>query len=132
MNAPSIVRTNAAELYDAYVMKNYAKAPLTLVRGEGVWAWDDTGKKYLDFASGIAVNALGHCHPVWVEAIRRQAGELIHCSNLYRNPLHGRRPFLLYHRWLSQFANQPGNKPTFASPRFGFMAGRYNLTTIPH
>ena len=89
MNAPSIVRTNAAELYDAYVMKNYAKAPLTLVRGEGVWAWDDNGKKYLDFASGIAVNALGHCHPVWVEAIRRQAGELIHCSNLYRNPHYG-------------------------------------------
>ncbi len=89
MNAPSIVRTNAAELYDAYVMKNYAKAPLTLVRGEGVWAWDDTGKRYLDFASGIAVNALGHCHPVWVEAIRRQVGELIHCSNLYRNPNHG-------------------------------------------
>lgn len=86
---PTIVRTNTAELYDAYVMKNFAKAPLTVVRGEGVWAWDDTGKKYLDFASGIAVNALGHSHPVWVEAIRRQAGELIHCSNLYRNPGYG-------------------------------------------
>ncbi|MCM2274688.1 MAG: acetylornithine/succinylornithine family transaminase [Candidatus Didemnitutus sp.] len=89
MNAPTIVRTNTAELYDAYVMKNFAKAPLTIVRGEGVWAWDDTGKKYLDFVSGIAVNALGHCHPVWVEAIRRQAGELVHCSNLYRNPGYG-------------------------------------------
>lgn len=89
MNLPTIVRPNSAELYDAYVMKNFARAPLTLVRGEGVTAWDDTGKAYLDFASGIAVNALGHCHPVWVEAIRRQAGELIHCSNLYRNPLYG-------------------------------------------
>jgi len=89
MNAPTIVRTNTAELYDAYVMKNFAKAPLTIVSGEGVWAWDDTGKKYLDFVSGIAVNALGHCHPVWVEAIRRQAGELVHCSNLYRNPGYG-------------------------------------------
>jgi acetylornithine/N-succinyldiaminopimelate aminotransferase len=88
-NQPTIVRTSTAELYDAYVMKNFAKAPLTLVRGEGVWAWDDAGKKYLDFAAGIAVNALGHCHPVWVEAIRRQAGELIHCSNLYRNPGYG-------------------------------------------
>jgi len=89
MTAPSIVRTSAAELYDAYVMKNFARAPLTLVRGAGVWAWDDTGRRYLDFSSGIAVNALGHCHPDWVEAIRRQAGELIHCSNLYRNPLYG-------------------------------------------
>jgi acetylornithine aminotransferase/acetylornithine/N-succinyldiaminopimelate aminotransferase len=89
MSAPTIVRTNTAELYDAYVMRNFAKAPLTLVRGEGVWAWDDTGRKYLDFAAGIAVNALGHCHPDWVAAIRRQAGEFVHCSNLYRNPNYG-------------------------------------------
>lgn len=89
MNLPTIVRTNTAELYDAYVMKNFARAPLTLVRGEGVWVWDDTGTKYLDFVSGIAVNALGHCHPVWVEAVRRQAGEFVHCSNLYRNPNYG-------------------------------------------
>jgi acetylornithine/N-succinyldiaminopimelate aminotransferase len=89
MSTPSIVRTNTAELYDAYVMKNYARAPLTLVRGQGVSVWDDTGKEYLDFTSGVAVAALGHCHPVWVEAIRRQAGELIHVSNLFRNPNQG-------------------------------------------
>lgn len=89
MTPPTIVRTNTAELYDAYVMKNFPRAPLTLVRGQGVKVWDDTGREYLDFASGIAVNALGHCHPVWVEAIRRQAGELIHVSNLYRNPNYG-------------------------------------------
>jgi len=89
MNQPTIVRTNTAELYDAYVMKNYARSALTLVRGQGVLVWDDTGKEYLDFSSGIAVNALGHCHPVWVEAIRRQAGELIHVSNLYRHPNQG-------------------------------------------
>lgn len=89
MPQPTIVRTNTAELYDAYVMKNFGRAPLTLVRGEGVRVWDDTGREYLDFVSGIAVNALGHCHPAWVEAIRQQAGELIHTSNLYRNPLYG-------------------------------------------
>lgn len=89
MSQPSIVRTNTAELYDAYVMKNYNRAPLTLVRGAGVSVWDDTGREYLDFTSGVAVNALGHCHPVWVEAIRRQAGELIHVSNLFRNPNQG-------------------------------------------
>ena len=89
MSQPSIVRTNTAELYDAYVMKNYGRAALTLVRGQGVSVWDDTGKEYLDFTSGVAVAALGHCHPVWVEAIRRQAGELIHVSNLFRHPNQG-------------------------------------------
>ena len=89
MSQPSIVRTNTAELYDSYVMKNYGRAPLTLVRGAGVSVWDDTGKEYMDFTSGVAVAALGHCHPTWVEAIRRQAGELIHVSNLFRHPNQG-------------------------------------------
>jgi len=85
----SIVRSNAAELYDAYVLKNYARAPLTLVRGKGSRVWDDQGNSYLDFTSGIAVSALGHCHPHWVAAVQRQAGELIHTSNLFRNPNQG-------------------------------------------
>ncbi|HVZ66190.1 MAG TPA: aspartate aminotransferase family protein [Lacunisphaera sp.] len=89
MSQPSIVRTNTAELYDAYVMKNYGRPAITLVRGQGVSVWDDTGREYLDFTSGVAVSALGHCHPVWVEAIRRQAGELIHVSNLFRHPNQG-------------------------------------------
>ncbi|WP_438481046.1 aspartate aminotransferase family protein [Oleiharenicola lentus] len=89
MSQPSIVRTNTAELYDAYVMKNYGRPPLTLVRGLGVSVWDDTGREYLDFTSGVAVAALGHCHPSWVAAIRQQAGELIHVSNLFRNPNQG-------------------------------------------
>ena len=83
----TIIRTSTAEIYDAYVVKNYARPALTLVRGSGCSVWDDQGREYLDFTSGIAVNALGHCHPVWVEAVRRQAGELIHVSNLFRHPL---------------------------------------------
>ncbi len=89
MTSPSIVRTNTAELYDAHVLKNYARAPLTLVRGKGTQVWDDAGKVYLDFTSGIAVSALGHCHPHWVAAVQRQAAELIHVSNLFRNPQQG-------------------------------------------
>lgn len=89
MNPPSIVRTNTAELYDANVLKNYARAALTLVRGQGAQVWDDSGNCYLDFTSGIAVSALGHCHPHWVAAIRQQAGELIHVSNLFRHPNQG-------------------------------------------
>jgi acetylornithine aminotransferase/acetylornithine/N-succinyldiaminopimelate aminotransferase len=84
-----MVRTSAAEMYDAYVLKNYARAPLTLVRGSGTRVWDDQGNAYLDFSSGIAVDSLGHCHPHWVAAVRRQAGELIHTSNLFRNPNQG-------------------------------------------
>ncbi len=82
----TIIRTSTADIYDAYVLKNYARPALTLVRGEGCRVWDDQGREYLDFTSGIAVSALGHCHPVWVEAVRRQAGELVHVSNLFRNP----------------------------------------------
>jgi acetylornithine aminotransferase/acetylornithine/N-succinyldiaminopimelate aminotransferase len=89
MTSPSIVRTSTAELYDAHVLKNYARAPLTLVRGRGTQVWDDAGNSYLDFTSGIAVSALGHCHPHWVAAVQRQAAELIHVSNLFRNPQQG-------------------------------------------
>lgn len=89
MNSPSIVRTSTAELYDAHVLKNYARAAITLVRGRGTQVWDDAGNGYLDFTSGIAVSALGHCHPTWVAAVQRQAAELIHVSNLFRNPLQG-------------------------------------------
>jgi len=80
---------DTAALYDAYVLKNYNRSALTLVRGAGAYVWDDTGRRFLDFTTGIAVNALGHCHPRWVEAVRAQAGELIHVSNLFRNPQQG-------------------------------------------
>jgi acetylornithine/N-succinyldiaminopimelate aminotransferase len=86
MSSPSVIRTSTADLYDAHVMKNYARAAITLVRGKGTQVWDDAGNSYLDFTSGIAVSALGHCHPHWVAAVQRQAGELIHTSNLFRHP----------------------------------------------
>jgi len=83
------VRTSAAELYDSYVLRNYARPPLTLVRGLGTTVWDDQGRAYLDFSSGIAVSSLGHCHPRWVAAVQRQAAELVHVSNLFRNSNQG-------------------------------------------
>lgn len=67
------------ELY----MRTFARQPITLVRGEGVRVWDDTGREYLDFLAGVAVNALGHCAPAIVEAITAQAHTLIHTSNIY-------------------------------------------------
>ena len=77
------------ELFNQYVMPTYAPG-LTLVRGAGVSVWDDTGKEYLDFMAGIAVCNTGHCHPAVVEAIRKQAGILMHCSNLFHNELQPR------------------------------------------
>jgi len=77
---------NWREMDATYVMSTYRRAPVVLVKGKGVRVWDSEGKEYLDFLSGIGVNILGHCHPKVVEAVRKQAGELIHCSNLYHIP----------------------------------------------
>jgi len=66
-----------------YLATTYARFPIVLVRGQGVRVWDADGKEYLDFVGGIAVDALGHCHPRMVETIRAQAETLIHVSNLY-------------------------------------------------
>lgn len=68
------------------VLPVYRRSDIAMVRGEGVYLYDDAGKKYLDFASGIAVNALGHCHPHLVKALQEQSATLWHCSNLYRMP----------------------------------------------
>ena len=69
------------------VMPTYARYDLAFERGEGVYLYATDGRRYLDFGSGIAVNALGHCHPRLVEALTRQARMLWHCSNLYHIPL---------------------------------------------
>lgn len=64
---------------------NYNRRPIHLVKGQGSYAWDDQNKKYLDFTSGIAVLALGHCHPILVNAMREQSEKLWHTSNLFTN-----------------------------------------------
>ncbi|SDY90942.1 aspartate aminotransferase family protein [Nitrosomonas sp. Nm58] len=64
-------------------MSTYLRLPVTFVRGEGVWLWDDRGDCYLDALSGIAVCGLGHSHPELTKALCEQAGMLIHTSNLY-------------------------------------------------
>jgi len=66
-----------------YLANTYARFPVVLVRGRGDRLWDSDGKEYLDFAAGIAVDVLGHCHPKVVEAIKAQSETLLHVSNLY-------------------------------------------------
>jgi acetylornithine/N-succinyldiaminopimelate aminotransferase len=68
------------------LMPVYPRSPVRPVRGEGVYLYGEGGEKYLDFASGIAVNLLGHGHPVLTKAIQDQAATLIHVSNLYGSP----------------------------------------------
>ncbi len=68
------------------VLPVYRRSNITITRGEGMYLIAADGRRYLDFASGIAVNALGHCHPHVVAALKEQADTLWHCSNLYRIP----------------------------------------------
>ena len=65
------------------LMNTYARNPVEFVRGEGTRLWDDEGNEYLDFLTGISVAQLGHCHPRVVEAVRDQAGRLMHVGNLF-------------------------------------------------
>ena len=66
-----------------HLMQTYARLPVEFVRGEASTLWDEEGREYLDFLAGISVTQVGHCHPALVEAIRDQAGRLMHVSNLY-------------------------------------------------
>jgi len=71
------------KLTNKYVARNYGRYPIGLVRGKGTVVWDASGKKYIDFVAGLAVDNLGHCPPTVVNAIQKQAGKLLHVSNLY-------------------------------------------------
>lgn len=76
-------------LFDRYVIGNYRRFPVALVRGEGVYVWDAEGKRYLDFFPGWGCNLLGHCPPRVVEAVREQVARLIHVPNTWYTELQG-------------------------------------------
>jgi predicted acetylornithine/succinylornithine family transaminase len=78
------------DLEREYLLQNYARYPLALARGKGCYVYDLEGRRYLDFITGIGVNALGHAHPRIVKTIRDQAGLLLHTSNLYYHEYQGR------------------------------------------
>lgn len=72
-------------LFDEVMVPNYAPSPIVPVRGEGSRLWDQQGREFIDFAGGIAVNCLGHCHPALVKALTEQANKLWHLSNTMTN-----------------------------------------------
>ncbi|MFZ1010409.1 MAG: aspartate aminotransferase family protein [Candidatus Sulfotelmatobacter sp.] len=78
-----------ADLERRYLLGTYNRYPIVLTRGKGVFLYDLDDRRYLDFVSGLGVNALGHAHPRIVKTIREQAGKLIHVSNLYYHEYQG-------------------------------------------
>ncbi len=86
MNAPADSSTVPAPVGSPALMNTYARAELAFSRGEGAWLIATDERHFLDFASGIAVTALGHCHPHLVKALNEQASKIWHSSNLYRVP----------------------------------------------
>lgn len=77
--------TPSRQDFDHYMMPNYSPQQSIPVRGEGSRLWDQQGREYIDFAGGIAVNSLGHCHPVLVNALKEQGEKLWHLSNVFTN-----------------------------------------------
>jgi len=71
--------------YNSYILPTYGERNLVFARGKGCYLYTPSGKKYLDFAGGIAVNSLGHCHPKLVNVLKKQSEKLWHTSNLYKN-----------------------------------------------
>lgn len=88
VTAPATADTESGwhERFDASIMRSLAMPQLLLTRGDGCYVWDGDGKEYLDFLAGIAVNALGHAHPVLVDAVSRQIATLAHVSNYFATP----------------------------------------------
>ena len=87
--APTTTFDQIADLERKYLLQTYNRYPVVLTRGKGVFLYDIDEKRYLDFVSGLGVNALGHAHPRIVKAIREQAAKLIHVSNLYYHEYQG-------------------------------------------
>ncbi|GHO45365.1 aspartate aminotransferase family protein [Ktedonospora formicarum] len=85
MTATELQQRDWAALEQQYYQGTFKRHPITLVRGQGTRVWDSTGKEYIDFVAGIAVNVLGHCHPAVIQAVQEQVTQLVHVSNLYYN-----------------------------------------------
>ncbi len=86
------------DLFDKHVIANYGRLPRVIVKGEGCYLYDADGNKILDMFPGWAVSAIGHCHPKVVEALRKQAGELLHIDNTFYSEPQGKLAKLLSER----------------------------------
>lgn len=124
------------EQYQQYVVPNYTRYPVCLVRGEGSHVWDDAGNRYLDFFPGWGCNLLGHCPPRIVEAVREQVGRLIHVPNTWYTEPQGKLAQALAERtgWGGQcfFCNSgaEANEAVIKVARLHGKPGRHKIITM--
>ncbi len=117
----------------SYLMNTYGRLPVTFVKGNGVWLWDDQGVRYLDALSGIAVCGIGHCHPILARALCEQASTLIHTSNVY----HIRNQELLAERLIGlsgmgkAFFCNSGAEANEAAIKLARLYGHHRGTSLP-
>jgi acetylornithine/N-succinyldiaminopimelate aminotransferase len=127
---------NTLEQYQRYVIANYTRYPVCLVRGEGSSVWDDAGQRYLDFFPGWGCDLLGHCPPRVVAAVREQAGKLIHVPNTWYTEPQGQLAKALSDRtgWGGQcfFCNSgaEANEAVIKVARLNGKPGRYKIVTM--
>ena len=131
-------RTSAETIaeFDRYVIGNYRRYPVSLVRGEGSWIWDAEGRRYLDFFPGWGCNLVGHCPPRVVEAVREQVGTLIHVPNTWYMEAQGRFARLLSERSFGgkAFFCNSGAEANEAAMKmakaYGHATGRWKVVTM--
>jgi acetylornithine/N-succinyldiaminopimelate aminotransferase len=122
------------ELFNKYVIANYKRLPRVIVKGEGSYIYDADGNKILDMFPGWAVSGIGHCHPKVVEAIRKQAGELLHIDNTFYSEPQGQLAKLLSERGFGGkcfFCNSgaEANEGALKLARLATADGKYKFIT---
>ncbi len=128
--------TETIAQFGKYVIPNYRRYPVSLVRGEGSWIWDAEGHRYLDFFPGWGCNMLGHCPPRVVEAVREQVGQLIHVPNTWYMEAQGAFAQALSERAFGGqcfFCNSgaEANEAAIKLARlYGYGSGRFKIITM--
>src|SRR5437763_1851047 len=136
MKKSNMTSQQTIEIFQRYVIGNYTRYPVSLVRAEGPYIWDAEGNRYLDQLPGWGCDLLGHCPPRVVEALREQAGQLIHVPNTWYTEAQGLFAQALSERtsWKGQafFCNSgtEANEAVIKLARLNGKPGRYKIITM--